>query len=261
MLPGPRERASKSLGERELSAKAREQVTIPKINRVPWRAICYLDINYEDGQLGRGTGFLVGSRTVITAGHCVHQPVHGRAMQVKVMPARQGGTALEEIETTMVDFSPEWQATNPDLPEYEHDYGAVFLRTSTTVGHNLRYAAFTDDAVEAIQVANVAGYPNHGDNAFIMEKDAGPLVIDQDHPINQRILYHLLDTYEGQSGGPIMHAHSVTKEVTVFGIHTYGDEEFPGVPRVARRIDQPLANIIRLWVKDPWPFMAGAAVA
>jgi V8-like Glu-specific endopeptidase len=236
----------------------KRRVELPEIKGAPFKAICHLVIEYADGQSANGTGFVVGPRTVLTAGHCVYMPTSGsQAAKITVVPARQGETApFGWYETDLVDFSHAWRDVDPTVPEPEHDYGAVFLRTDglhQRVGYTLKCAAFSDADVNGIRVANVAGFPDYQDQAFVMECDDGPLVIDSAHPINQRLLYHLLDTHEGQSGGPIMHYNTLTGALTAFGIHTYGQDE----ANVARRIDPELAAVINRWVASPQPFMAG----
>ena len=235
------------------------QVVSPEIKGTPWKAICHLTMIYESGQRAIGTGFLVGERTVITAGHCVFLPSFGQAIRVTVVPAREGNDApFGWNEATLVDFSRDWQNTNERDPDPQHDFGAVFLSTPTLhqrVRHTLSTAAFADADVRGIRVANVAGYP--GRRPIKMERDHGPLVIDDTRPLDPRILYHLLETHEGQSGGPIIHYNAATTTVTVFGIHTYGD----AANNIARRIDPELAGIINRWVATPQPFMAGAPLS
>jgi glutamyl endopeptidase len=237
----------------------RRLVTLPEVKGVPFKAICHLAIEYADGQTANGTGFLVSPRTVLTAGHCVYMPTTGsQAARITIVPARQGDKApFGWYETDQVDFSHAWRDVDPAAPDPQHDFGAIFLRTDELhrrVGHTLKWAAFSDADLNAIRVVNVAGFPDYQDQAFMMECDDGPLIIDEAHPINPRILYHVLATHEGQSGGPIMHYNPATTALTVFGIHTYGHDD----ANVARRVDPELAITIERWVAAPHPFMAGA---
>ena len=49
-----------------------DRVRITQTTLVPWRRLCALRIHFPSGSQARGTGFLVGPRAVITAGHCVY---------------------------------------------------------------------------------------------------------------------------------------------------------------------------------------------
>ena len=57
----------------------------------PWRMICALEIESQSGAAFVGTGWFAGPRTVITAGHCVFDPVElgGWAKKITVVPGPQ----------------------------------------------------------------------------------------------------------------------------------------------------------------------------
>jgi V8-like Glu-specific endopeptidase len=159
----------------------------------------------------------------------------------------------------MVDYLKDWKDSPADDPQVQHDFGAVFLPSTTLhqrVGHTLNFTAFSDADVHGVRIANVIGFPNRGDRFPIMETDDGPLLINQAHPLDPHILKHLLETHEGQSGGPIIHYNTATTAMNVFGIHTYFSDD----ANLARRIDQGLADTIRRWIADPRPFLAGMLV-
>jgi V8-like Glu-specific endopeptidase len=57
---------------------------------MPWRMICSLEISGRTGK-GIGTGWFVGPKTIITAGHCVYHPNFGGwANEIKIYPGRYG---------------------------------------------------------------------------------------------------------------------------------------------------------------------------
>jgi len=238
------------------------QIRHPKVEDDPWNTVCHLEIEYAN-RASSGTGFLVGPRTVITAAHCVLDPKLGRAMNVTVRPARDDSIIPFGLcNTGSVDFPGEWQdALRLGQEPAEHDYGAIFLPEEyDRIGSCLKWKVFTDNELQRIvqnsEQANVIGYPI--DRNPVMETDAGHLVIDSGHPLNERLLHYRIDTSEGQSGGPIIHYDLSTRTSTVYGIHSraLGD----GV-KVARRINPNLAGIIQLWVDNPHPRLAGALIA
>src|SRR6185436_3832447 len=60
-----------------------ERTAIADMQVHPWRCVCSLNLPF--GYFG--TGFLVGPRTVVTAGHCVHDaPLGGWASSIEVIP-------------------------------------------------------------------------------------------------------------------------------------------------------------------------------
>jgi glutamyl endopeptidase len=244
-------------------------IRLPKVKEShPYNTVCHLEIIYARGT-NKGTGFVVGPRTIITAGHCVLDPHRGPAVNIVVRPARDGREVpFGECTTGSFDFPEEWQdALKEGQQPAEHDYGAIFLPEVTvneppeiTIEHLLQWKAFTDDDVRRIvqhsEQANIIGFPNrlHG----VMEANNGPLILDENHPLNGRVLYYEMSTHEGQSGGPIIHFDVAAGTSTVYGIHSraLGD----GVS-VARRIDPDLARTIQLWVDNPFPRLAGALIA
>jgi V8-like Glu-specific endopeptidase len=66
-----------------------DRVQITNTTAYPWRTICSLIITARDGSRWIGTGWLVGPRTVITAGHCVYMHKRGGwARSIEVIPGR-----------------------------------------------------------------------------------------------------------------------------------------------------------------------------
>src|SRR5688572_10556532 len=112
-------------------AMAAHEIEYPGVNDDPFNTICCLSIIYANGS-NDGTGFIVGPRTIITAGHCVLDPERGPAKKITVMRARYGSYNLSQCVTRSFDFPQEWedalrQNPPPKLPPPEHDYGAIFL--------------------------------------------------------------------------------------------------------------------------------------
>jgi V8-like Glu-specific endopeptidase len=112
---------------------------------VPFRWICALDLYFADPDipandlLFRGTGTLIGSRHVLTAGHCLYTMIGGsqkknRAVQtvrrVVVTPGRNGvavGAARAPLGMTTsqaVRVSQRW-GTSRDA---QYDYGLIIVR-------------------------------------------------------------------------------------------------------------------------------------
>lgn len=70
-----------------------DRKNITSTMQYPWRSICSLKIKAKDGTNWIGTGFLIGPRTVITAGHVVYLHNHGGwAKSIEVIPGRNGSS-------------------------------------------------------------------------------------------------------------------------------------------------------------------------
>ena len=64
-----------------------DRVRIRSTTRIPWRLCCQLIITMKDGRGSRCTGWFIGPRTVMTAGHCVYShSAGGWARQIQVIP-------------------------------------------------------------------------------------------------------------------------------------------------------------------------------
>ena len=65
---------------------------IRRTEAFPFRLICALEISGPSGGGLIGTGWYVGRRTLITAGHCVYDPdaIGGWATEIVVTPGRDG---------------------------------------------------------------------------------------------------------------------------------------------------------------------------
>jgi glutamyl endopeptidase len=59
----------------------------------PWRMICALRMRGQSGAGALGTGWFIGPRTVLTAGHCVYSTsfFDGWASSIEVIPGLVGG--------------------------------------------------------------------------------------------------------------------------------------------------------------------------
>ncbi|MBW4455277.1 MAG: hypothetical protein KME55_22610 [Nostoc indistinguendum CM1-VF10] len=55
----------------------------------PWRMICSLEIKGSSDSGGIGTGWFIGPKTLVTAGHCVyHSSLGGWAQEITIYPGR-----------------------------------------------------------------------------------------------------------------------------------------------------------------------------
>lgn len=214
-----------------------DRVQVTRTREYPWRCICALEITAADGTRWIGTGFFVGPRTVLTAGHCVY--IHGRgwARSIRLVPGANG------------DEAPFGALSSGDLRSVRgwtekrlrtHDYGAIILPRSYTTGERIGWFGYANlpDAELSQAIVNLSGYP--GDKPPKTQWFHGREVTR----IDQRTITYLIDTMGGQSGSPVWRIKDGQRHVV--GIHTNGDAS----GNSATRICAPVAANIRRWIEE-----------
>ncbi len=71
-----------------------DRAEILNTNTAPWRWICQLLMKFPNGNF-IGTGWLIGPRTVMTAGHCLYDSRRGGgwAQSIEIIPGMLRGQA------------------------------------------------------------------------------------------------------------------------------------------------------------------------
>jgi V8-like Glu-specific endopeptidase len=227
-----------------------ERVRITETDKLPWRIIAALRLIPRPPLTAAfiGTGWFIGRRTLLTAGHCVfsESDFGGWIGRIEVSPGRNGnefpfGTA------NAVRFSAlaEWQArSDPDF-----DVGCIHL--DEPLGDRVGYfkvAAKTDSELEN-ELFNVSGYPLDRGRGTQQLFHANRVL----HPAARRIYYDM-DTYGGQSGSPVWLQDEATNEPVAVGIHAYGVGGTPASLNItansAPRITPELLETIRGWLAE-----------
>lgn len=217
--------------ESVIGADGRIRVTDTTV--YPYRVIAYLSMQFSSGWY-RCTGWIVGPRLVVTAGHCVHDKNDGGwAKQVYVYPGKNGSSAPYGSRSKYRLFSVTgW--TSYKYPNY--DYGAI--QTSGTAFTNwFGYRAPSSFG----GTHTISGYP--ADKAgYYQWRMSGSIV-----SINTYKLYYYIDTYGGQSGAPVYQVYN-SKCCYGVGVHAYG-----GSTNSATRINSGVLTNINAWRSKPYP--------
>ncbi|MGE5463493.1 MAG: trypsin-like serine peptidase [Syntrophothermus sp.] len=193
-----------------------ERLQITSTTDYPWRCIASLRITAADGSGWIGTGWLVGPRILLTAGHVVYMADQGGwAQQIEIIPGRNGmnfpfGSCLA------TDFrSVQGWTLNRDS---NFDYGAILLPPDNRMGDQLGwfgYQVHSDDALSSFNI-NVSGYPGDKPDGtqWLM---SGPI-----KTTNERTFDYDIDTAGGQSGGPVWITYEGDDGRYGVGVHTNG---------------------------------------
>ncbi len=210
-----------------------DRVRISPATAIPWRWCCELLITLGNGSGARGTGWFIGPRTVMTAGHCVFsQATGGWVRRIEVIPGMDGASRPfgSQVGTSFRSVSGWTSSANP-----EYDYGAIILPNGD-LGNRVGWFGFAvlDDASLQNLFVNTAGYP--GDKPFgTIWYNAGNIT-----QVTSRRLFYMIDTAGGQSGSAVWRLQSGVRHAV--GIHGYG-----GCPNKAVRIVRPVFDNMVAW--------------
>lgn len=225
-----------------------ERTRILETDMHPWRMICALELQGAGGQSAIGTGWLVGPKTIITAGHCVnHAMLGGWAQQITVRPGRDGS---EEPFGSLV--SSRFTTVRAWLDERDPDFDFAAIHLDEPLGERLGHFAIIDaDAAQlSASEVNVSGYPGDRGNGREQWFSAKAVL----HVSDRRVFYDV-DTFGGQSGAPawIYEGKDPAAEPQVVAVHAYGVGGTPtslGIEaNSAPRIAGPVFDLIKEWIE------------
>lgn len=224
-----------------------ERVRILDTDLSPWRMICALRLRGPKG-MAVGTGWFVGPRTLLTAGHCVYSTLFfgGWVETVEVSPGRNGATfPFGTVKTTRVSSVDRWV----EKEDADFDIGCIHL--DEPLGKKLGWfsvGALAADELKSFLV-NVSGYP--------ADRGAGT---EQYHHRNRikevtgRRVFYDVDTAGGQSGAPVWIHKTPDAPPLAIGIHAYGTAGTPANLMIeansAPRIIPEVLAQIEAWIQE-----------
>lgn len=186
----------------------------------PWRMICALQITGTNGIKGVGTGWFVGPRTLVTAGHCVHHPdLGGWATRIDVSPGRNGSEKPHGTVTS-VKFS----AFQPWVDDHKPEYDLGCIHLPAPLGEQLGW--FTVKSIPDAELSgygvNIAGYPADRGQGKELYHHANRIL-----NVSEKRIFYDVDTYGGQSGSPAWVQVPGNEQPIVVGVHAYGTGATP----------------------------------
>lgn len=214
-----------------------DRVQITNTASYPWRVHCSLLITARDGSMWIGTGWFIGPKTVMTAGHCVfirssNPARHGWVRSVEVIPGRNGAVRpYGSVTSSNLRSVTGWVNSG----RQRSDYGAIIL--STPLGNSTGWLGFGNFSLPTIMSssANLSGYPG--------DKPAGTQWYHADNVVfvsPYRVFYRT-DTMGGHSGAAVYRLRNGARHA--FAIHAYGGTG----SNSGARITKGVFNIMKSW--------------
>ena len=230
------------------------RVRVTDTSAIPWRCICHIEVEYEAGPIGFGTGFLIGPKSVLTAAHVICDPAKKRkARRLRIMPGRNGNTApygyfVADFKDCLV--TAQWLKNGSSVDgSGACDYAVItipkdFKTEETPTAERLGYfglKCFSDDEVAKkanMLLVNNAGYPYEADKPYgTLWYNAGRV-----RTVEKTYVEYMVDTEGGQSGSPIYFFDEETNQRFVIAVHTTGDFINRGL-----RITRDVFSTLKKW--------------
>lgn len=215
-----------------------------------WRKICALRIETADGAVALGTGFLVGPRTVLTAGHCVYAHNHGGwVKRIEVIPGANGNKKPFGSWTSS-SFRSVAGWTKRKVPA--SDYGCIQLPATADTRRLGRFGIAR--AVSRRELlgrrVTIAGFPGEKPFAQMWKSN------DQVKAVSSKVLVYRNDTTGGMSGSPVFVTQGGRRQVV--GIHNYGASSGNSATRINSRCRRNIARWVRSGSETAMPFTPSA---
>jgi V8-like Glu-specific endopeptidase len=230
-----------------------DRTQVQNTHDYPYRCICHLRMRFRttagDYVSATGTGWVIGKRTVITAGHCVFVPKdqdfdldHVWAETMEVIPGRNGNdwpygsftVGPENLHSTQG-----WVGQGQEAA----DYGAIVLTQDLPDDFGtFGFGSHTDQDLTGLH-ANVVGYPgelNNTSRAGTMWGASQPPLLS---PTQTKLRYRI-NTTPGQSGASVFYLRSDVGDAISAGIHNYGQEN---VMNYGTRITEEVKQNLITW--------------
>ena len=193
-----------------------DRIQIRNTARIPWRAICDLQITRETGHTTTGTGWFAGSDLVVTAGHNFLNHQEGGFATSIIVTAGHDGTAnppYPPVTLASAYINPRWER------DADPSFDYAFLRLADDrLGRRTGYFAFADAPDNLLRgvLVNIAGYP--------YDKDYGTQWYSGGrlYRVSPARIAHYIDTEGGYSGAPLIYKRG--NQRVVLAMHTQGDE-------------------------------------
>ena len=215
-----------------------DRIQITDTTVYPWRAIAYLEL-YQGGVfVSDCTGTFVGPDVLITAAHCLYDPIFGWTESIAVVPGKNGLLEPYGFEWALNWWVPDaWISTGGS----NWDWGVIKLPTEAlgnTVGWFTIAILTTGTLSRADFLPAIVGYPGDMPQGTMWGAAEDAFLAVHDFTLD-----YVIDTTPGQSGSAIFSVNTDEWFLgAVVGIHTGGVVSF----NTGQRIDDVLLDDVLL---------------
>lgn len=196
----------------------------------PYSSVVYLVMTFPNGKSYVGSGSMISSDTVLTAGHCLYKKsLGGWATRVTVYPGNNGNIAPYGKSTGIKLLTVSgWMNSESS----EHDIGAIKL--DKKIGSSTGWFGMTTNPGTNIALT---GYP--GEKSGYMYTQQGSV-----SELSTNNVYYKLDTTGGNSGSAV---YNPSKQVVA--VHAYG----AGTKNFGTRLNNEKYKIAYNWAFNTNP--------
>lgn len=190
---------------------------VTSVSDTPYNRIACLIITWSDGSKSQGTGFMISSKYMLTAAHCVYNTNLGEAAtSITAYFGANGSSYSKSVSAS----SWSWCASYPSDTSAKNDWGCIEL--SSAPGRGYFSIGYTTTATLESSELTVCGYPGDKASASSSATVNGKLrymymMTDTPSYVGSYVIEYTIDTYNGQSGSPVYNSSNV-----VYGIHNKG---------------------------------------
>lgn len=196
---------------------ADNRTRVTNTSSFPWSAVVRVQVTFPDGSNLFGTGAMVSSEHVLTAGHVVYSKSHGGwATSVMVTPGQNGTSKpFGNVSYSRLRSWAGWT-------KYSYRaYDLALITLSSSIGNSTGWFGLRANGIKAGTSLNTAGYP--GDKGTgttagkLMYRAFGPVSFVSGDVANYN---GSMDTHGGQSGSPLWVYNSTSGARHVVGVHS-----------------------------------------
>ncbi len=219
--------------------------------QAPFSTVVATFQKWPNGQVGVCSGMMVGPRSVLTAGHCIHNNEHGGwAQMIRVVPGLAGRyMPFGSAYSTHLSSVTGWTVDEDDAV----DYGLITLdRDIGLVSGYSALCSLSDALWHFPNIISVMGYPGISNPPPGFPDPTMPLAerwlataASNISGLDNDVVKHTIDTSPGQSGGPLGPAYSSKGCAVVKG---YYSDFWVGDHNYATRINNERFNRIQGWI-------------